>query len=145
MPVPLELSARPPFRSMERPCRVFPVFHIDVLNRKLRNCREISAQIAQDISSGLQEKKRRRSGLRRGFLSCKIGEIDKQDVSLIFLQFLTCPNGTDCRPVLPVYTGLCLSHEIIQALFIVQCKAKDLFILSQCLILLWIDLSDPCK
>ncbi len=55
----------------------------------VRNCRKISAQIAQDISSRLQEKKRRRSGLRRGFLSCKIGEIDRQDVSLIFLQFLS--------------------------------------------------------
>ena len=29
------------------------------------------------------------NALRRGFFSCKIGEIDKQDVSLIFLQFLT--------------------------------------------------------
>jgi len=37
----------------------------------------------------LYEKKRRRSGLRRGFFSRKIGEIDKQDVSLIFLQFLS--------------------------------------------------------
>ncbi|MCI9398859.1 MAG: O-methyltransferase [Lachnospiraceae bacterium] len=36
----------------------------------------------------VSDKKRRRSGLRRGFFSCKIGEIDKQDVSLIFLQFL---------------------------------------------------------
>lgn len=26
--------------------------------------------------------------LRRGFLCCAIGEIDRQDVSLIFLQFL---------------------------------------------------------
>ncbi len=34
-------------------------------------------------------KKRRHSGLRRGFLPCKIGEIDKQDVLLVFLQFLT--------------------------------------------------------
>ncbi len=38
-------------------------------------------QIAQDISSRLNYfvivKKRRRSGLRRGFLTCTIGEIDK--------------------------------------------------------------------
>ena len=34
-------------------------------------------QIAQDISSRVQCKKRRRSGLRRGFLCCAIGEIDK--------------------------------------------------------------------
>ena len=34
-------------------------------------------QIAQDISSRVQCKKRRRSGLRRGFLRCAIGEIDK--------------------------------------------------------------------
>ncbi|RKI40756.1 hypothetical protein D7V86_22975 [bacterium D16-51] len=29
----------------------------------------------------VQVKKRRRSGLRRGFLTCAAGEIDKQDVS----------------------------------------------------------------
>ncbi len=34
-------------------------------------------QIAQDISSRMYVKKRRRSGLRRGFLTCIIGEIDK--------------------------------------------------------------------
>ena len=34
-------------------------------------------QIAQDISSDVQVKKRRRSGLRRGFLTCAAGEIDK--------------------------------------------------------------------
>ncbi len=34
-------------------------------------------QIAQDISSRVQVKKRRRSGLRRGFFGCAIGEIDK--------------------------------------------------------------------
>ncbi len=34
-------------------------------------------QIAQDISSRMYVKKRSRSGLRRGFLTCIIGEIDK--------------------------------------------------------------------
>ncbi len=34
-------------------------------------------QIAQDISSRMYVKKRSRSGLRRGFLSCIIGEINK--------------------------------------------------------------------
>ena len=34
-------------------------------------------QLAQDISSRMYSKKRRRSGLRRGFLICIIGEIDK--------------------------------------------------------------------
>ena len=34
-------------------------------------------QIAQYISSRVQYKKRSRSGLRRGFLCCAIGEIDK--------------------------------------------------------------------
>ena len=34
-------------------------------------------QIAQDISLRMYVKKRRRSGLRRGFLTCIIGEIDK--------------------------------------------------------------------
>ncbi len=34
-------------------------------------------QLAQDISSRMYVKKRRRSGLRRGFLTCIIGEIDK--------------------------------------------------------------------
>ena len=34
-------------------------------------------QLAQDISSRMYVKKRRRSGLRRGFLACIIGEIDK--------------------------------------------------------------------
>lgn len=34
-------------------------------------------QIAQDISSSVQVKKCRRSGLRQGFLTCAIGEIDK--------------------------------------------------------------------
>ncbi len=34
-------------------------------------------QIAQYISSRVYVKKRRRSGLRRGFLTCTIGEIDK--------------------------------------------------------------------
>ena len=34
-------------------------------------------QLVQDISSRMYVKKRRRSGLRRGFLTCIIGEIDK--------------------------------------------------------------------
>ena len=34
-------------------------------------------QVAQYISSRVQYKKRSRSGLRRGFLYCDIGEIDK--------------------------------------------------------------------
>ena len=34
-------------------------------------------QLAQDISSRMCVKKRRRSGLRRGFLTCIIGEIGK--------------------------------------------------------------------
>ena len=34
-------------------------------------------QVAQYISSRVQYKKRSRSGLRRGFLYCAIGEIDK--------------------------------------------------------------------
>ncbi len=34
-------------------------------------------QLAQDISSRMYVKKRRRSGLRRGFLAYIIGEIDK--------------------------------------------------------------------
>ena len=34
-------------------------------------------QIAQDISSRMYVKKLRRSGLRRGFLACIIGEIAK--------------------------------------------------------------------
>lgn len=34
-------------------------------------------QAAQDTSSRAQYKKRRRSGLRRGFLYCAVGEIDK--------------------------------------------------------------------
>ena len=34
-------------------------------------------QIAQDISLRVYVKKRRRSGLRRGFLTCAIGEIAK--------------------------------------------------------------------
>ena len=34
-------------------------------------------QVAQDISSRMYVKKRSRSGLRRGFLTCIIGEIDK--------------------------------------------------------------------
>lgn len=34
-------------------------------------------QITQDISSSVQCKKRRRSGLRRGFLYSAIGKIDK--------------------------------------------------------------------
>ena len=34
-------------------------------------------QIAQDISSRRYVKKRSLSGLRRGFLTCVIGEIDK--------------------------------------------------------------------
>ena len=34
-------------------------------------------QIAQDISPRMYVKKRRHSGLQRGFLTCIIGEIDK--------------------------------------------------------------------
>jgi len=37
-------------------------------------------QIAQDISFSVQFKKRRRSGLQRGFLDCAMDEIDKQGV-----------------------------------------------------------------
>ena len=46
-------------------------------------------QIAQDISSDVQVKKRRRSGLRRGFLTCAAGEIDK---SRCVSYFSTTPN-----------------------------------------------------
>ena len=46
-------------------------------------------QIAQDISSMMYVIKRRRSGLRRGFLSCIIGEIAKSRCVSYFLQFLT--------------------------------------------------------
>ncbi len=49
-------------------------------------------QIAQDISSRVQYKKRRRSGLRRGFLCCAIGEIDK---SRCVTYFSTVPNWRD--------------------------------------------------
>lgn len=46
-------------------------------------------QLAQDISSSVQAKKRRRSRLRRGFLNCEIGEIDK---SRYVSYFPTDPN-----------------------------------------------------
>ncbi len=46
-------------------------------------------QIAQDISSMMYVIKRRRSGLRRGFLSCIIGEIAK---SRCVSYFYTVPN-----------------------------------------------------
>ena len=45
-------------------------------------------QIAQDISSSVQAKKRRRSGLR--FLACAIGEIDK---SRCVTYFSTVPKA----------------------------------------------------
>ena len=45
-------------------------------------------QIAQYISSDVQVKKRRRSGLRRGFLTCAAGEIDK---SRCVTYFTTTP------------------------------------------------------
>ena len=41
-------------------------------------------QIAQDISSSVQVKKRRRCGHRRGFLTCTIGEIDKSGCASYF-------------------------------------------------------------
>ncbi len=47
-------------------------------------------QLAQDISSRMYVKKRRRSGLRRGFLTCIIGEIDK---SRCVSYFSTDPKG----------------------------------------------------
>ena len=37
-------------------------------------------QLAQDISSRMHIKKRRRSGLRRGFLTYILGEIEKNGV-----------------------------------------------------------------
>ncbi len=46
-------------------------------------------QIAQDISSMMYVIKRRRSGLRRGFLACIIGEIAK---SSCVSYFFTVPN-----------------------------------------------------
>ncbi len=51
-------------------------------------------QIAQDISLRMYVKKRRRSGLRRGFLACIIREI--ADASVIFLQFLISGNCHVC-------------------------------------------------
>ena len=41
-------------------------------------------QTAQDISSSVQVKKRRRCGHRRGFLTCTIGEIDKSGCASYF-------------------------------------------------------------
>ena len=49
-------------------------------------------QIAQDISSRVHVKKRRRSGLRRGFLTCTIGEIDK---SRCVTYFSTVPKTAE--------------------------------------------------
>ena len=46
-------------------------------------------QLAPDISSDVQAKKHRHSGLRRGFLNCEIGEIDK---SIFASYFPTNPN-----------------------------------------------------
>ena len=53
-------------------------------------------QIAQDISSRMYVKKRRSSGLRRGFLTCIIGEIDK---SRCVSYFSTVPKylGSDVK------------------------------------------------
>ncbi len=50
-------------------------------------------QTAQDISSRVYVKKRRRSGLRRGFLTCTIGEIDKSRCVTYFstVPFGVCP------------------------------------------------------
>ena len=48
-------------------------------------------QIAQDISLRMYVKKRRRSGLRRGFLACIIGEIAK---SRCVSYFSTVPYST---------------------------------------------------
>ncbi len=56
-------------------------------------------QIAQDISSRVQYKKRRRSGLRRGFLCCAIGEIDKSRCVTYFSTVPYCSqvrNALDC-------------------------------------------------
>ncbi len=49
-------------------------------------------QIAQDISSGVRVKKRRCSGLHRGFLTCAIGAIDKPGC---MSYFTTVPNGSE--------------------------------------------------
>ena len=67
-------------------------------------------QIAQDISSRVYVKKRRRSGLRRGFLTYTIGEIGKSRCvsyfstvpkftisvnQLAFPPSISVPNGTE--------------------------------------------------
>lgn len=59
-------------------------------------------QIARDISSRVQVKKRRRSGLRRVFLTCAIGEIDK---SRCISDFHTVPYGGSDR-FIPVKVSL---------------------------------------
>ena len=53
-------------------------------------------QIAQDISLRMYVKKRRRSGLRRGFLACIIGEIAK---SRCVSYFSTVPYKTEILTV----------------------------------------------
>ncbi len=52
-------------------------------------------QIAQDISLRMYVKKRRRSGLRRGFLACIIREIAKSRCVSYFLQFLISTTGNE--------------------------------------------------
>ena len=59
-------------------------------------------QIAQDISSRMYVKKRRRSGLRRGFLACMIGEIDKSRCVSYFStdpkNHIKCPRAFGMPP-----------------------------------------------
>ncbi len=52
-------------------------------------------QIAQYISSRMYVKKRRRSGLRRGFLACIIGEIDKPRCVRCFSADPNCDRETN--------------------------------------------------
>ncbi len=66
-------------------------------------------QIAQDISSRVQYKKRRRSGLRRGFLCCAIGEIDK---SRCVSYFPTVPYDTDMFYGGAIVTSVSLSKGL---------------------------------
>ncbi len=67
-------------------------------------------QIAQDISLRMYVKKRRRSGLRRGFLACIIGEIAK---SRCVSYFSTVPKEE-------------ISEDLNLPLHIVETLANDL-------------------
>ena len=52
-------------------------------------CRPKNAGVAGFVLRGTMRSMVDSLGLRRGFLTCAAGEIDKQDVSVIFLQLLS--------------------------------------------------------